>query len=108
MRIRHPHGTAEITSLPGCADVAVITAASVDPAQRGKGLGTAYNAERIRIARQFGYEAVMCTANLQNDRQMAVLKKNGWTLCHKYYSKRTSHWIGIFIRTTNEYEDPQS
>jgi hypothetical protein len=67
-----------VTSLPGCAAVAVSHDAWVSPKERDKGIGQQQHEERIKYARSCGAKVMICTVRRDNVRQRHILAKHQW------------------------------
>lgn len=105
MRITHlsegaPVATAEVTPLPGCAQVAVIHSAFVIPEKRGQGVGQEAHRQRLsRIADDL-YDLVVCTVDEANAAQVRILVKNGWRRATVFKSSKTGHIVGLWTKLT--------
>lgn len=87
----------EVTSLPGCADVAVSHAMFC---QSGKGRGNAAKAARMRLhqMQELGYMAVICTVVEGNVAQEKTLERTGYTKLMSYKSQRTGNTVWLWGR----------
>lgn len=87
----------EVTSLPGCADIAVSHALYC---KHGKGRGNAASAgvERMMQLRDLGYMAVICTVVEGNVAQEKTLSKLGYAKLMKYGSDRTGNTVWLWGR----------
>lgn len=107
MRFNHYGVIGEIDSLPGCSQVAVFHSV-FNPTERQKGRGRQvaavaaqlkqFYAARIDQARFLGYNAAMCTVNMDNEAQLKILEKAGWNQVHSFNSIKTGHTVGIFVK----------
>lgn len=89
--------TAEIDSLPGCTQIAVVHAAFVDPLSRGKGVGSKAHMERLDFLRyELLYDLALATVDLSNEHQLKIMEKAGWTQVYSFVSRKTRHHIGLF------------
>lgn len=87
-----------LVQLNGCCGICVSTGALVDTNFQGKGLGTLLNNFRQEIAKCQGYTVLLCTDQDKNERQRAILKKNGWKDVYKFTNKRTGNLLNITIK----------
>ena len=97
MRFNHYGVIGEIDSLPGCSQVAVFHSV-FNPTERPKGRGRLAHDARIDQARFLGYNAAMCTVNMDNEAQLKILEKAGWNQVHSFNSIKTGHTVGIFVK----------
>lgn len=97
MRFNHYGVIGEIDSLPGCSQVAVFHSV-FNPTERQKGRGRLAHDARIDQARFLGYNAAMCTVNMDNEAQLKILEKAGWKNVHSFKSIKTGHTVGIFVK----------
>lgn len=89
----------ELSTLPGCTQIAVSHGVFVPPENRGKGLGTWANTERTRVAHDLGYDYILCTVDSANVAQCKVMQKNGWVVLSTFKSRKTSHWVLLYGRS---------
>ncbi len=61
-------------------------------ANRGNGLGQQQHLDRLEIARAAGLKALVATVDNENEPQIHILYKNGWTKLHPV-SSHTHLWI---------------
>jgi hypothetical protein len=94
MRFMH----AEVDSLPGCSQIAVMHSAFIPLEDRKKGKGGTRHRERLAILRSLGYDAALCTVDLNNKPQLKILKKCGWIHLSTFKSQKTGHKVGVFVR----------
>jgi predicted GNAT superfamily acetyltransferase len=88
----------EIDNLPGCSQVAVFHSVFVPPDRRSCGFGGAAHALRLEHAKGLGYDAAICTVNMDNKAQLAILEKNHWGNALQFKSKKTGNIVGLFVR----------
>jgi hypothetical protein len=88
----------EIDNLPGCSQVAVFHSVYSPPDRRQVGFGGAAHKLRIEQARFLGYDAAVCTIDMKNEAQLAILEKNQWDNVLTFKSKKTVNMVGIFVR----------
>lgn len=93
MRFMH----AEVDSLPGCSQIAVMHSAFIPLEDRKKGKGSLRHRERLAILRSLGYDAALCTVDLNNKPQLKILKKCGWVHLSTFKSQKTGHKVGMFV-----------
>ncbi len=97
MRFNHYGVIGEIDSLPGCSQVAVFHSV-FNPGEKAKGVGRIAHDARLHEAHQLGYDAAMCTVNMENIPQLRILEKAGWKNVHSFKSIKTGHTVGIFVK----------
>lgn len=99
MRMNFDGVFGEITTLPGCSQVAVSHAVYTPKYRRGKGFGTAALIKRIAYARdELGYNFMICTVRLENTAEIKVLAGQGFFRLSKFLSSNSGEEIGIFGR----------
>lgn len=99
MRLMYTNAVAEVDSLPGCSQVAVIHSAFVCPSARGNGAGTRAHAFRLKeLAQGFMYDAAICTSDRANEAQNAILRKHGWQQVGSFVSRKTGHTVLVWFR----------
>lgn len=99
MRIAHDHAVAEIDSLPGCGQVAIVHGSFVPTHFRGLGQGKAAHKARLKLMADLNYDAAICTVDLCNAAQVAIMRANNWTLGFSFWSSKTGHRVGVYMRT---------
>ncbi len=93
------HGViGEITSLPGCSQVAVSHSVFIPIKNRGKGLGTLANNARQELMKDLGYDMALCTVDNANKSQLRVLEKTGWTRLISFVSSKTGNTVAIYCK----------
>ena len=98
MRFNHDGVIGEIDNLPGCSQVAVFHSVFAHKGIRGTGRGTTAHKKRIIEAAKLGYDVAICTADLNNTAQIAILDRAGWLCMHVFESSKTGHTVGIFVK----------
>lgn len=98
MRFANFYGFCEISSLPGCPQVAVSTSACIYPALRRRGHGRGNHRLRLERMQQLGYDMAICTVNATNKAEIAILDAEGWTLAVQFPSTNTGHDIRLYWR----------
>lgn len=91
------HG--EITTLPGCTQVAVSHGVYVRASERGQGRGQKANDERQQFMKDHGYDYALCTVDAANAAQNAVMAKNGWKQLDTFLSSKTGHTVHLYGKT---------
>lgn len=90
---------AEVDSLPGCSQIAVIHSSFVSLDNRAKGVGTDAHFDRLhRLHHDFLYDCCLCTVDDNNIPQINILLKAGWTKACVFKSRKTGHNVGVWIR----------
>jgi hypothetical protein len=88
----------ELTTLPGCSQIAVSHSVFLPPDKRGQGLGKTANKARKELAfDELGYDVMMCTVNASNIAQTKILLDNGWYCVDSFLSSKTSHVVQIWM-----------
>jgi GNAT superfamily N-acetyltransferase len=96
MRFADKFGFYELNPMPGCNQVVISNHAFIYPEFRGKGLGQKQHQERLDKARELGYNYILCTVQLGNKAEEAILKKNGWSVFATFLNKETQHNVEIY------------
>ena len=104
MRINIEGVVGELTTLPGCSQVAVSHAVFVQRNERGKGKGTAANLSRRILAGELGYDLMICTVDAANSAEIAVLGKAGWHPLTSFVSSKTGHTVEVWACSTVKTE----
>ena len=87
----------EITSLPGCSQIAVSHSVFLPLSQRGKDLAIPANKERQSFCfNEMLYDYMLCTINTDNKAQKRVLEKTGWRKLDSFVSRKTQHLVEIW------------
>jgi L-amino acid N-acyltransferase YncA len=105
MRLSYEGGkaVAEVHSLPGCSQVAVVHAANVLPAHRSGGIGTAAHMDRLaRLRDELAYDFAVCTVDKANAAQLSIVRKAGWTQVGEFTSRRTGNTVTMWVRNLTE------
>lgn len=91
--------SAEVTSLPGCSQVAVIHNSFVLPQARGLGVGKAAHAERLEQLQGIHlYDAAVCTVDEDNFPQISILESAGWSRTITFTSRKTGHNVSLWVK----------
>lgn len=99
MRISYKFGAAigHLDNLPGCSQVGVSHGSFVQPSERGKGVGSMAHQARLRMAEgQLGYDCLLCTVDMKNTAELAIIAKNGWRRATVFMSSNSGNEIGLF------------
>lgn len=96
MRITTLHSVAELTSFPGCAQIAVSHNAFTLPKYRGQGKGLGSHISRLRIAKDMGYDYMLCTVKADNIAQIKILKNAQWTKLAAFESSYTTNVVELW------------
>jgi L-amino acid N-acyltransferase YncA len=102
MRMSNKEGTAtaEVDSLPGCSQIAVIHSAFVVPEARRNRVGHEAHEERLeRLRGEFNYDAAIATVALSNEPELKILRRAGWKQVGQFFSRKTERHVGVFFRT---------
>ena len=98
MRFSGKYGTWQLDDLPGCSQVCVSHSAFVLPDKRREGFGTAYHQERLRQIADLKYDCAIATVADGNEYQKRILTEARWTCVHKFKSRKTGHYVGIWVK----------
>lgn len=96
MRFSHGPIHGEISTMPGCSQVAI--SHGVFSRQRGSGLATEANGVRIEAMHDMGYDYALCTVDHANEVQIAILERNKWTWLSSFDSSKTGHHVRLYGR----------
>lgn len=86
-----------VTALAGCPDVAISHGLFI--LDGAGGFGVAASRIRENQIRAKGYSAVLCTVHEENEKEKAILSKNGWSCLCTFFNKRTKHNVQIWIKS---------
>jgi hypothetical protein len=89
------HG--EISTLPGCTQVAV--SHSVFSTERGLGNGKKANKVRQQFMVDHGYDYALCTVDAANEAQRCIMLANGWRHLDTFHSSKTNHTVLLYGKT---------
>lgn len=98
MRFNHGDVIGEIDNLPGCSQLAVFHSVFLPVEERGKGKGKIAHAERLVEAEHLGYDGCVCTVDMSNHVELAILKENLWERVFVFKSSKTGHLVGLFVK----------
>lgn len=98
MRVAHNHAVAEIDSMPGCGQVAIVHGSFVPNPLRGLGHGKAAHKARLQMMADLGYDVAICTVDLSNLAQVAIMRDNNWTPVFNFWSSKTGNRVGVYMR----------
>tara|TARA_Y100000310_G_scaffold33171_1_gene31367 strand:- start:1392 stop:1712 length:321 start_codon:yes stop_codon:yes gene_type:complete len=90
-------GFYELNPFPGCNQLVISNHAFIYPKFRGKGLGTIAHKERLKKAKELGYDCLLCTCKSSNTVQLKILAKNGWTKIWSFRNNETDSDVEIWI-----------
>ena len=103
MRFYNEYGAGEISSLPGCGQVAVSHAVFVFQEYRGKGKGRAQHRARLATMKKMGYDYALCTVVKGNARQEAILNTEGWSKLAMFDSSYTGNTVILYGKPIRDY-----
>lgn len=90
-------GVAEVDSLPGCSQIAVIHSAFVVPEARNKGVGYSAHLQRLeRLWGEFNYDLALCTIANDNLAERSILRAAGWVYLMQFTSRKTGNNVGLY------------
>jgi RimJ/RimL family protein N-acetyltransferase len=101
MRLSSHNGkaVAEVTTLPGCGQIAVLHNSNVAPAARGSGIGLEAHTQRLeRLRDEFLYDMAVCTVDEANTAQIKIMERAGWERVKTFTSSRTGHTVSLWTR----------
>lgn len=96
MRYQTPFGFYELNPLPGCNQLVVSNHAFVEPEHRGTGNGQAAHEERLKRARELGYDYIMCTVRATNAVQIHILEKYEWKHLDTFRNRETGNDVSVY------------
>ncbi len=96
---RFSHGPihGEITTMPGCTQVAI--SHGVFSRERGSGQAVEANQKRCAAMLGMGYDYALCTVDAANVVQTRILEKNGWKYLSAFKSTKTGHTVNLYGRS---------
>ena len=89
-------GFYEITSFPGCNQLAISTHAFILPQYRGTGKGQEAHQQRLTKLKELHYNYVICTVKESNQTQIHILEKFGWKLLDHFFNQETANTVRIY------------
>jgi len=89
-------GHYELVTLPGSPQVAVSCRAYIEKEFRGQGWGTQLAEERLKKARDLGYDYIIATVRADNAAQVKIMKNLGWEPLDSFTSRQTDQEIIVF------------
>jgi RimJ/RimL family protein N-acetyltransferase len=98
MRFSNVYGFYELNPFPGCNQIVVSNHAFIYKHFRGRGHGSTQHRERLEKARELGYNMIMCTVKDDNESEIHILKKNGWTQESGFVSYETGNSLHIWTK----------
>lgn len=98
MRFETEHGSYELNPFPGCRSLVISNKAHIDPDKRGKGLGKQQHEERIKKAKELGYDAIIATVDAKNETERHILQTHGWHRQCRFLSSKTGHLVEVWFR----------
>lgn len=96
MRVKCGNQVGELTSLPGCSQIAV--SHDVFSLDKNAGRGSESNQERLNLCSNLGYDVVMCSVNSKNEKQLKILSNNDWSFAFDFLSSKTGHTVSVFYK----------
>lgn len=87
---------AEITTMPGSPQVAIIHNVYVSPGMRRQGIGSAAHYRRLQDLQGLGYTMALCTTDKQNEAEHKILERHGWRWCSDFYNPATDHVLQLW------------
>lgn len=87
----------EISSMPGCSQIAISHSVFLPESERGKGKGVAANRKRQELVfGELSYDLMLCTVQTGNYAQLEVMRKNGWYRLDCFKSRKTGHDVELW------------
>ena len=83
---------------PGCCAYAASYETNVTPRFRGKGIGTALQEVKAKLAKEAGFTHMLATCKKDNITQISILEKAGWEKLHDCVNKRTNNQLILWIK----------
>lgn len=96
MRFHNQNGHYELHSLPGCNQLVVSNHVFIKPDRRGLGLGTLEAHDRIQLAKDMGYDYMICTVVQDNVPQLRIMEKLAWVKLAEWRNSVTDNMVGIY------------
>lgn len=87
----------EISSLPGCSQIAIFHYVFIPTTlEKGKGLGTKAHAARLKRVKELGYDSALCTVGAKNEVELHILRNFGWKFLSSFKSTKTGHTVCLY------------
>jgi Acetyltransferases, including N-acetylases of ribosomal proteins len=98
MRFSDEFGFYELNPFPGSNQIVVSNHAFIYPKLRGQGYGSRQHRARLNMARNLGYDVIMCTVREDNAIERHILFKFGWNNVLVFNSTETGHKLCVYTR----------
>ena len=86
----------KLAQMPGCCGLLVSYNSGVAPPFRNKGVASALHKIKIKMAKDWGYSAMMCTDIVGNKPQEKILTKNKWATIANFKNRhRTDNDVAV-------------
>lgn len=91
-----------MTDFPGSEhDVTISHGLFIDEKLRGRGIAQVLMKRRIEIAREMNKSLLTCIVNDDNQPEIHILEKFGWTCVHRFFSQCSCHTLRMYVRDPN-------
>lgn len=99
MRIAFNGVYGEITSMPGCSQVAISHGVFVPSNSRKAGMGKLAHKQHLEYAKKdLGYDYILCTVESTNLVQIHILEKYEWEKLSEFKSNKSEHTVCLYGR----------
>ena len=96
MRFADKFGFYELNPFPGSNQIVISNHAFIKPEFRGQGLGKIQHLERLRKAKDLGYDLIICTVREDNYVEKHILGKFNWAFMRRFRSSETDHLVEMW------------
>lgn len=88
----------EVSSLPGCDQIAVSHSVFLPKDLRGNGLGKSAHKKRLEYLHDtLNYDVVLCTVRHDNEAQKKILLDNNWYFMMRFRSSKTDNDVSLWF-----------
>lgn len=88
-----------LRSMPGCGSIVISHNTWVSEELRGKGLASVMMAMKRDIVQEWGSNKIIATVVANNDKEKAILVKQGWKLVDTFQNSQTDNPVEVWSKT---------
>jgi RimJ/RimL family protein N-acetyltransferase len=98
-------GHFELTAMPGCPKVAISHGLNIAVSCRGLGYGRAAMEDRIRQARELGFQLLMCTVVVGNSAQEKIMARYQFRPVSTFDNATTGNKVVLYYKNITDPYD---
>lgn len=95
-------GYYELDPMPGCSRVGISHGLQIFDNFRGRGFGTWAMGERLKKAKELGYEVLIATVVEGNVAEERILEKFKWRRVTVFNNLKTGHTVNLWMKHLND------